>query len=487
MQLSELIKDWPCEVKGSIRTEIEGIEEHVERLKDKQLFVMRKGKRFDAFKAINDVIEKGAAAIVIEDEKFFDESELDIPIIWGPNLSQFVAHASHTLCGKPSEVLKIVAITGTNGKTTVSHFVGQLLQAVNKKVMVIGTNGIYVNGKRYIDEDLESLTTLSAIQFHQVLRKAVKDEIQYVVLEASSIGLANYRLDFCDIDIGVFLNLSQDHLDEHGSAEQYKLAKQRLSFIANSLIFNRDDSFCRALNVVCRRPKSNFSLEEKADVTMQILSKNSEYTTCLIQSGNEYKVINIPFIFKHELYNVAAAITVMKKLDFQLEIILEACCQLKLPIGRLERFVLDSGTNIYVDYAHSPGAFLAVLQPIKELELYDKIIVVFSCGGNRDQTKRSEMGRIASKYADIIILTTDNCRDENPHKINEQIKQGFFALQHYEEILNREEAIRYAIGIAKPKDVVLVLGKGHETTQIIGKNTVYFSDRDIVAEYVSKS
>lgn len=486
MQLSELLKNWPCEVKGSIRVEVEGITEQLHDIRSNELVVLRKGKRYNPFLQLDHVIAQGAAAIVVEDEQFFDQKKLDIPIIWVPNILSFMAYASHILNGKPSELLKVIAVTGTNGKTTVTHFIAQLLMYMQKKVMLIGTNGVFVNGQPFDDIAVEPLTTIGPIQLHKLLRKAVEKEVTYVVLEASSIGLAKHRLDYCEIDIGVFLNLTQDHLDVHGSMEAYKLAKQRLAVLAKTLVFNRDDPFCRAVSIVCRKRKAEFSLKEKATIHFQALQQFDDVTFGVIQIGDDFEVVGLPFIFPHELENVLAAYTVMYMLDFKLDKLVVEGKQLKLPTGRLERFRLVKGTDVYVDYAHSPGAFIAVLQPVKKLKQYERVIVVFGCGGERDQLKRTEMGRIASKFADKIYLTADNSRGESLESINRQIKKGFFATQRYVEIADREEAIIKALDEAGENDAVFILGKGHETSQAIGGQVIPFSDQAVVKRYMEK-
>lgn len=486
MQLSELLKNWPCEVKGSVRVEVEEITEQLENIRGNELVVLRKGQRYNSLLQLEHVIAQGAAAIVVEDENFYAQQKLDIPLIWVPNILSFMAYASHVLNGKPSELVKMIAVTGTNGKTTVTHFIAQLLKSLQKKVMLIGTNGVFVNGEPFNECEVESLTTISSIQLHKLLRKAVENGVTYVVLEASSIGLAMHRLDFCEIDVGLFLNLTQDHLDVHGSMEAYKLAKQRLVVLADKLVFNRDDPFCRAVSIVCRKRKAEFSMKEKAIVQFQMLQQFKDQTVGVMQVGDAYEVVSLPFLFQHEIENVLAAFTAMYMLNFKLNDLVEAGQQLKLPVGRLERFHLANGADVFVDYAHTPGAFLAILQPVKQLG-YKRIIVVFGCGGERDQLKRVEMGRVASKFADRIYLTTDNCRGESIQTINAQIKKGFYRNQSYEEITDREEAILAALKEAGEQDVVFILGKGHETTQTIGTQVLPFSDQAVVKRFIENN
>lgn len=486
MQLSELLKNWPCEVKGSIRVEVEGITERLQEAGPKQLVVLRKGKHFNSLQKFDTVVAQGASAIVVEDESFFLQTKVNIPIIWVPNILSFMAYAANVLYGKPSELVKVIAVTGTNGKTTVTHFIAQLLMSMQQKVMLIGTNGVFVNGQPYTAFKVEQLTTINSIELHRLLRKAVEMNVTFVVLEASSIGLAMHRLDSCEIDVGVFLNLTQDHLDVHGSMEAYKLAKQRLAVLAKTVVFNRDDPFSRAVSIVCRKRKLEFSLKEKAAVHFQPLQQLENATLGVLQIGTEYEVVKLPFLFPYELENVLAAFAVLHMLEFSFSEFKEEAERLKLPKGRLERFRLAKGTDVYVDYAHSPGALLAVLQPVRNLKNYEQVMVVFGCGGERDSLKRAEMGRIASKYADKIFLTADNSRGESVQAINAQIKKGFFATQRYVEISDRETAIMTALCEAGERDAVFILGKGHEMTQAIGGKVLPFSDQAVVERYMKK-
>lgn len=484
MQLAELLKDWPCTVKGSIREEVVRIEDSLEAVRPGDLFIARKGKKYDGKKWIDQAVDRGAKAIVVDEEVFFDDFVCDVPLIWVPNILQFSAYASAKLCGFPSEVLKIVAITGTNGKTTVSHFIGQMLQKLNKRVLVIGTNGVYLNGTPY-DADIEQLTTLQPKHLHPLFLKAIKENVEYVIMEASSMGLATYRLDHCDIDIGVFLNLAEDHLEDHGSFEQYKLAKQRLAGLSNKLVLNGDDSFCRSVGVLSKREKCYFGLKGRVDVLLQTLAEGKNESTCWVQTAHKERVVTVPFIGDHQRANVAAMIAVLKMLGFSFDDVMEYIPEMTLPEGRMQTFYSKQGFHVIVDYAHTADALKAVLQTVKNT-FSRNVYVVFSCGGERDVAKRREMGTVASKYANHIILTTDNCRSEDPEVINRQIAAGFFATQSYEMILAREEAIEKALHLAKEGDVIVIAGKGHERTQTIGNITTPFSDIECVTSLLAR-
>lgn len=485
MQLAELLKDWPCTVKGgSIRIEVTGIEDHAQHVKPGDLFIVRKGKKFDGYEYIDLAIQNGAVGVVIEDENKLDQLKLSVPLIWVPNCLKFMSFSAAKIHHFPAEALQVIAITGTNGKTTVSHFVGQLLQALHKKVMVIGTVGVFINGEE-IDLEYEHLTTLQPKHLHKILQYAVRNRVQYVALEASSMGLATHRLDDCDIDIGVFLNLAEDHIEEHGSFEKYKQSKQILSQLAKKLVLNGDDSFCRTVGLQSKKKKAYFGLGNRVNYQLQVLAEGIQHTTCCLQSDKGQKVFTLPFVGEHQLQNAIAAITTVSELGFPIDKICEAAEHLRLPKGRLEPVPNHLNLSIYIDYAHTEAALRAVLKTLKKTVKND-LILVFSCGGDRDKHKRIKMGAVASKYADMIYLTTDNPRSEDPTFINSQIAAGFTSTQKYEMILDRAEAIEKAILSAKEGDTILIAGKGHETTQTFKDKEIYFSDYECVQEVLTK-
>ncbi|MGE7664109.1 UDP-N-acetylmuramoyl-L-alanyl-D-glutamate--2,6-diaminopimelate ligase [Ureibacillus composti] len=486
MQLAELLKDWPCTVKGgSIRVEVLGLEDYAQQVKEGDLFVVRKGNKEDGLKYVDIAIDNGAVGVVIEDEKLLDSLKLSVPLIWVPNSLKFMSYCAAKLNRFPADAMQVIAITGTNGKTTVSHFIGQLLHALHKNVIVIGTNGLFINGEE-VKLNYEHLTTLQPKHLHRILKIAVQRGVQYVVLEASSMGLAKHRLDDCSIDYGVFLNLAEDHIEDHGSYEKYKASKQILATLANKLVLNGDDSFCRTVGLQAKKPKVYFGLGNRVDFQLQLLAEGLHCSTVCLQSNKGQKVFTIPFVGEHHLQNAIAAITTTTELGFDIEKVCQAAEKLHLPKGRLESIENDLNLSIFIDYAHTEAALRAVLKTLKKTTERN-LIVVFSCGGDRDKHKRIKMGAVASKYADYIYLTMDNPRSEDPEVINAQIAAGFLANQKYEMVLDRGEAIETAIRNAKEGDTILIAGKGHETTQIIGSKQIRFSDFECVKSVLEKS
>lgn len=482
MQLAELVKDWPCKVKGSVRIEVTNIAERWQNVTDGGLFFAHNGRNVDGNDYIEHALENGAVVIVTEDETLFEHWAYKEALVWVPNSRTFCAYVSHRFYGEPSEVLPIIAITGTNGKTTVSHLIGQIAKNLGVKTLVIGTNGIFLDGE--LQEENEPLTTKSAIFLQRLLQQAIRQQVELVVLEASSMGLEQHRLDYCAVDVGVFLNLSQEHIEDHRTLENYKTAKRRLVQLSDQIVCNADDGFCHAVAAKCTKPVMLYSTTGQGDLSLQLLHEDLQHSLVKVTLSHYQEVSALSIAGNYTHSNISAAISALCMLGVDIAEIVPVLPKLTLPDGRMQLVAQHNGAHVYIDYAHTPVAFKHVLQHI-ERYCHGKLIVVFGCGGERDKAKRQEIGRIASKYADIIILTTDNCRSENPAAINAQIRNGFFATQQYEEWLERKEAIGRALQLAEEDDIVLIAGKGHETVQIIGNTVQPFNDIEIVQELVT--
>ncbi|MEB2298255.1 UDP-N-acetylmuramoyl-L-alanyl-D-glutamate--2,6-diaminopimelate ligase [Lysinibacillus xylanilyticus] len=480
MQLAELLKDWPCSVTGgSIRTNITGIEDYAQAVKPGDIFIVRKGKKTSGSRFVKEALARGAAAIVSEESISLPITDQNIPFVWVPNTSLFLSYASAKLSAFPAEALTVIAVTGTNGKTTVSHFVSQLLRALHKNVAVIGTVGFFINEQKQQTVH-EQLTTLQAKELHPILKQCVRNGVTHVVLEASSMGLQQHRLDHCDIDCGVFLNLTEDHLEDHGGLEAYKRAKKRLADLSKKLVLNGDDNFCRSVGIYDKKKSCSFGFDNHNDLHIQIVSESLGKTVLCLQTSSSEHIAEIPFTGKYHVQNAVAALMTLWRLGYSIEDLAEHMWLLRLPEGRLEKIDNPFGVDVYVDYAHTAEALQAVLQT---LDCSKNLYLVFSCGGNRDKAKRFAMGAVASKYADVIFLTTDNPRDEDPILINESIIAGFTEQQYYEIYLDRKVAIHQALAKAEKGDTVLVAGKGHEQTQQIKNQKFPFSDQQCIRDY----
>lgn len=456
LHVTELLKDWPCTVTGGRpRIQVTGITERAANVGKGFLFVARRGKRQDGANYIEEAIQKGASAIVV-DRPSLSELPLNVPIITVPDCRKFLSYASARLAGNPSDRLTVVAVTGTNGKTTVTHFIGQLLQGMGIRCAVIGTIGVFIGGER-IEYDCPEMTTLPAEYLHPLLADCESRGVTHVILEASSIGLATSRLAHCDIDVGLLLNIGQDHYEEHGGKESYIAAKGLLLRLAQAAIVNQDDVQCRLMADASEPPALHFG-------AAAMLGYSTEPILRKLAIPGHYNKMNA----------IAAASTLIA-LGYTVDDVAEQIGALALPEGRLQRLEQD-GVQVFIDYAHTPDALEAVLQTLST-SCYGKLITVFGCGGERDKGKRAEMGELAVRYSSLVFITTDNPRNEDPVLIVRDIKEGFGGdCSTVEAVLDRKDAIRQAVFRAAPGDIVLIAGKGHEKYQQTATGVLPFSD-----------
>ena len=473
--LHELLKDWPCTFTGGkLRIPITGITENSKDVKVGFIFVARKGGEQDGALYIEEAIQQGAAAIVVDRTTLF-EIPTEMPVVVVPDCRLFLSYASARFFGNPSERLTVIAITGTNGKTTVSHFVGQLLKKFGIRAAVIGTLGVFIDGLK-VDYSIPQMTTLPAEYLHPLLKDCADQGVTHIVMEASSLGLSGYRLEHCEIDIGMLLNIGSDHYDEHGGRQPYLDAKKKLVMMAKQMIVNRDDQDCIEMMNGITAKKMFFGTDSESDIRLKV--ENDKMMVIIEDSIEE---LNIGFPEEFNRMNTLAAISVMQTLSYELKAILQHIASLELPEGRMQRLECN-GVTVVIDYAHTPDALGVVLQSIAR-DCKGKIITVFGCGGNRDKGKRGEMGEVAVFYSSSVVVTSDNPRNEDPKAIIADIVKGF----EEEGIViqvepNREYAIQKAIGKAKSGDIVLIAGKGHEKTQHIGDEVLPFSDIAIVKQ-----
>ncbi|WP_438316833.1 UDP-N-acetylmuramoyl-L-alanyl-D-glutamate--2,6-diaminopimelate ligase [Sporosarcina sp. FA9] len=468
--ISELLKDWPCTVVGDkLGVFVSGITEHSANVKQGFIFVVRKGASVDGACYIKEAIEGGAVAIVM-DRSLNNCQTIGIPIITVPDSRRFLSYACARFAGNPSEQLSVIAVTGTNGKTTVTHFVGQILNRLGVRTAVIGTTGIFIDGKK-IDYKAPDMTTLPVEFFQPLLRKCLDDGVTHIVLEASSLGLSTGRLDHCEIDIGVLLNIGTDHISEHGGTSNYINAKKKLVDKSKIFIANRDDEVCVKMTESIANKCIYFGTHSLSDIRVL----REENLQLIYRNEKRDFPLSVPGQF-NEL-NSAAAITVLLELGFELENIMKYVSELMLPEGRLQCFEQD-GITVYVDFAHTPDAIEAVLLSLLGI-CKGKLITVFGCGGNRDKGKRAQMGTIASLYSSHVIVTSDNPRSEDPHLIINDIIQGFHDDFNGVEVEpDRRHAIHMAIALALDGDIVLIAGKGHEKTQQTSDGVFLFSDQE---------
>ena len=390
----------------------------------------------------------------------------------------------------PTKRLKVVGVTGTNGKTTVTHLISNLLQFMDNKVGILSTTGYIYQG---VTENAVN-TTPSPLEIQKFANKIVTDNGQYLVMEVSSHGIVTGRITGTEFDIAVFTNISQDHLDFHKTFENYRTAKGLFltslgtfgekNGEAKHVVLNADDANFEYFDSVSLCNTVTYGIKNSCDVKAEAIEIDLTCSKFRLKTWLGEIDIKIQLVGEFSIYNSLAAISVALLQGMSLEQIKAAFETIKGVPGRFEAIKNQKKNyTVVIDYAHTPDGLENVLKTARNLKK-NNIILVFGCGGNRDKGKRPLMGEIAEKYADYSIVTNDNPRFEEPQGIVEDIIQGF-KTSNYEIVLNREEAIRRAIKKAQWGDIILIVGKGHENYQIIGDKIHDFDDK-IIAERIMK-
>ena len=459
-----------------------GISFNSKDIKKDNIFFAIKGNHFDGNKFISIAIKKGSKIII--SEKRITNPQKDILFIHTKNIRKLLAEIAFKIYkNKPNN---LIAVTGTNGKSSVSDFYFQLLKLNKIKVASIGTLGVK---SKNIRRNLQN-TTIDPIRMGQILSKLKSQKINNVIMEASSHGLTQHRLDGLKFSSGIFTNLSQDHLDYHKNFKEYFNAKL---YLFENLIGKKGNvitdetlpEFKRIKKIAISR-KLKLQVLNNSKNQFQILSHSyrGEKQILKIRYYNLTREINLNLIGKIQLKNILMAIIAAKNSNISLIKILNVLSQLKPIDGRLEKIgKIKNRSKVILDYAHTPDALRICLSNLKEQFPNKKIILLFGCGGNRDQNKRFKMGKIACDYSNEIYLTDDNPRFEDPRKIRDDIKKGIQDTS-IKEIPDRKKAISEAIKNLNTGDILLVAGKGHEKTQDFGKKKIYFSDKKIILDCI---
>ena len=459
-----------------------GISFDSSKIKKNNIFFAIKGNKIDGNDFVSSAISNGAKIVVTE--KKINGLKNGILFIHSGNIRKLLAEISFKINNKIPN--NIIAITGTNGKSSIADFYYQILNLSNKKVASIGTLGI--KSKKY-KKDLSN-TTIDPIQLSKILNKLKKQNINNVIMEASSHGLSQNRLDGLLFNTGIFTNLSQDHLDYHKNTKNYlkaklylfeKLIKKRGNIITDEQI----PEFKKIKDIATNKNLNLFSLLDKKN-DFQFLSHQYEDESQLlsIKYKNSIHNIKLNLIGKVQFKNVLMSVIASIKSGINIEDVLNAIPKIKSVEGRFERVGrIKNNSKVILDYAHTPDALKTCLQNIKEQFPGNKIALVFGCGGNRDQNKRAKMGKIADLFSDKIYLTDDNPRLEQPSKIRKDIKKGI-KKQKVLEYSNRAKAITEAIKNLNTGEILLVAGKGHEKIQEIGVKKIFFSDKKIILDAI---
>ncbi|MHC4711649.1 MAG: UDP-N-acetylmuramoyl-L-alanyl-D-glutamate--2,6-diaminopimelate ligase [Planctomycetota bacterium] len=448
------------------------------KVKAGSIFVAVKGTHQDGHGYVNDAIARGAQVVVTQEKMNVPP---DVCLITAPNSRHVLAVMADILKDHPSGKIKVIGVTGTNGKTTVTYLLRSILQVAGRKVGLLGTVS-YEFGGRIMPAPT---TTPGAEELQSYLAEMAADEVEYAVMEVSSHALEQYRVDAIDFACAVFTNISPEHLDYHGTFDAYLNAKGKLfRYLPRESVgvFNADDPHSTTLAQRTKGKRVWYGIENPAEFTAELGSCGLDGTSLnLVTPAGEAEVQTV-FIGVHNVYNVLAAATVAQSLGIGLEETAAGIQALEGVPGRLERIKEAADFTAFVDYAHTDAGLknvLAALKPLTE----GRLVVVFGCGGDRDRAKRPRMGAVAQELADIVIVTSDNPRSEDPRAIIDEILAGMEQSETLYVEPDRKRAIEAACRLAEESDVVLVAGKGHETYQILRDTVVPFDDRAVLRDF----
>lgn len=475
MTLSELLKDVNIKkIDGGGSMKISGIACDSRKVKPGNVFVCITGYETDGHKYAKSAVENGAVAVVAE----HDLPTVDVPCVIVDNTRKAMSEMAATFYDYPYKKFKLIGITGTNGKTTTTYLIKSILEHLGKKVGLIGTNQNMIG-----DMIMEtSRTTPDSLELMQLFDMIASHNVDYVVMEVSSHALALDRLTACTFDVGAFTNITQDHLDFHKTMEEYLAAKSILFNICNTGVVNKDDARSEYLieNARCRN-MITYGINQDCDLKASNIILNEDGVKFDINYGGMEEHVDLPIPGEFSVYNALTAIGCCMAENIPLDLAVDGLHSAKGVKGRIE-IVRTPGTNytVIIDYAHTPDGLLNVINAIRGFAK-GRIVTLFGCGGDRDASKRPIMGKIAGELSDFCIVTSDNPRTEDPEKIIKQVVEGVKQTDcDYEVITNRFSAIEYALDHAKKNDIILLAGKGHETYQVLGKDTIKFDEREIV-------
>ena len=479
MQLKQLIESLStASVEGPIDREVVGITYDSRRVTPGMVFVAIPGRHTDGHEFINTAIERGATAVICERNGMGSSRATKIKVA---DVRDALARAAISYYQHPSAKLKVIGVTGTNGKTTVAFMIKAILEAAGIKTGLIGTVR-YEIGDRVIPAQR---TTPESLEVQQLMAQMLRADCQACVMEVSSHALEQKRVLGVEFDVAIFTNLTRDHLDYHGTMETYFAAKQKL-FTAladgtkkGTAVINIDDTFgARLAGTTKVEVELTYGLQKAARLRATKIQLSKTGSRFVIEAPERKFACRLPLIGRHNIYNALAAVGAGIALKVPV-VTLQGALNAMPPVpGRLEMVSVGQPFGVYVDYAHTDDALKNVLTTLREITT-GRLLLAFGCGGNRDAGKRSRMGKVAAELADFTIITNDNPRKESPPKIAAQITGGYCSVrgEGYSVELERRRAIQQIIGKAEAGDTVLIAGKGHETYQEFEDTVVPFDDR----------
>lgn len=467
-------------VHGSLDLEIENIAYDSRKAKSGSLFVCIEGFMTDGHKFFSSAVENGARAFLVQKEVSVPEG---VTVIKVKDTRFALAFLSDRLFDHPSGKFKLIGVTGTKGKTTITHMIKSILEASGQIVGLVGTLGSRI-GEQAIHTER---TTPESYDLQALFAEMADKRVDSTVMEVSSQGLELHRVSCCEYNVGVFTNLTQDHIspNEHSSMEEYFNAKLKLFSMCKTGLVNVDSRYGE--EVVRKAPCKLFTygIDNEADIKAEniIAHQDSVEFEAVTPWGRQNVKVSIPG--KFSIYNSLAAIGVSCIMGVPFESIARGLENVTVP-GRAEVIATGQKYTVITDYAHTPDSLENILNTFK-VYAEGRLISLFGCGGDRDRSKRPLMGEISGRIADFTIITSDNPRTEEPQAIIDEIEAGMQKTQgKYLKIMDRREAIKYALKNAQPKDIIILAGKGHETYQMFKDKTIHFDEREVVREILDE-
>ncbi|HJA41325.1 MAG TPA: UDP-N-acetylmuramoyl-L-alanyl-D-glutamate--2,6-diaminopimelate ligase [Firmicutes bacterium] len=486
MNLLKLIQVLPTKkVVHATTVEVTSLEMDSRKVTPGALFFCIFGQTVDGHQFVSQAIANGACAIVAQKPVQIETC----PIVYVPDTTRAMAVLADYFYGHPSQQFKLIGITGTNGKTTTSQLIDQFFINIGEVTGLFGTMYIKMKQEYFPTKN----TTPDALVLQKTMYEMVKNSISVCTMEVSSHALQLGRVHGCDFDIAVFTNLTQDHLDFHQTMDEYRFAKSLLFSQLGSAfderkpkfaILNADDPAIQFFKMATVAHILTYGIDTKSDVMATKIEYQANGTRFWLQFADQTYPVQTHLLGKFNIYNLLAAVAVLLAYGVEIQTIVSLIPNLKGVKGRFELVPNSLGFSVVVDYAHTPDGLVHILQSAKMIAK-GQTIVVIGCGGDRDETKRPQMGRAATQYADFAIFTSDNPRSEDPMKILKQMEMGTVT-NSYELLVDRSAAIEKALKMARKDDMIIIAGKGHETTQIFKDRKIHFDDVEVVTDLLGK-
>jgi UDP-N-acetylmuramoyl-L-alanyl-D-glutamate--2,6-diaminopimelate ligase len=481
-KLKTLLEVLPsCQVSGEVDLTIEKMEYDSRRVGPGDMFVALPGHSDDGHRYVISAIEKGVVAVIVQkDGDYRTQAKVVVP-----DTREALALLSNRFYDYPWRKLKLVGVTGTNGKTTITYLVRSILQENKKKVGLVGTIAYWIDQQK-IDAPN---TTPESLDLQRMFARMTEEGIYAAVMEVSSHALAMHRVDETEFDVAVFTNLNHEHLDFHLTMDAYREAKGRLfrkiKKEVGVAVINRDDPQWKYFYDLTEAKRWTYSLTSPdADFYAKSYACMPDGTSIQLVTPQGELTLQTKLIGESNVYNTIASAAVGLALKIDPQVIKSGLENAEVVPGRMESIRAGQAFNLWIDYGHTPYAFEVLLKTARKMT-QGRLLFLFGCGGDRDQGKRPLMGKVASHYADRIYLTEDNPRSEDPQEIVAQIMEGMEDKDKVEVIIDRKEGIRKAMEDAQPGDTLILAGKGHEEHQIIGDKKLHFSDKETALELLS--